>query len=223
MPIYKDWTLCCHWTTVAGSVYGNGTWVRKREKYALEVHLMHEVFAFKPSLILMQSEIKEQTHIINQIISNYDTGFEKHVLQLWWNCRIQNVSISTCIGRSFTINLTAEERIQHDICLTSIPVVDATRHSSYRALYHYNHRTYIVALSLLREANSKLQDPYLMNPGNISIEKYRAVRDEHKPFIQTMKEILAWDSSYNTRTYTGEQGRCQSLRRSNNCTIASAQ
>ena len=90
---------------------------------------------------------------------------------------------------------TADKSRQYAIA--AMPVVDLTRHLLYIALYHYRCGMYSAAISLLQEANVKLQHPYLMYPGDINVEKYRKTGGEHQSFTQMMKEIVAWPIELN--------------------------
>ena len=75
--------------------------------------------------------------------------------------------------------------------ITEMPVVDATRHLLYAALFNYRRGRNNYAISLLQEAKLKLQHPQLLYTWIFDVEKYRAVGGEHKPFTQMMKEIVA--------------------------------
>ena len=74
----------------------------------------------------------------------------------------------------------------------TMPIVDATRHLLYVALYHYRRGMYGDATVLLQEAKKQLQHPQLIYVWSRDVEKYRAAGGEHKPFTQMMKEIVAW-------------------------------
>ena len=76
--------------------------------------------------------------------------------------------------------------------MPTMPVVDATRHLLYTALYYYHRGIYTATISLLQQAKLKLQNPYLLYTWCHDIEKYQATGGEHKPFTQKMKEMFAW-------------------------------
>ena len=162
------------------------------EKCQVEVKLILEVWNSKPLFRMVQSEIIKQIEDLdyNTCNSTNNSEFEQEILQLWRNCLLQNLSIASCIGGSVTVNEASETSRQSNVQM--MPVVDATRHLLYTALYHYRRGMHRDAVSLLQEAKIKLQHPNLLYVWSGDIEKYRAAGGDHKPFTQMMKEIVAW-------------------------------
>ena len=160
------------------------------EKCEFEVDLILEVWNSKPYFEIVQSKITRQMQDIDHIISRNHSELELEILLLWRNYLLQNLSIASWVGGSVTVNEAADRRRQSSI--PTVPMVDATRHLLYTALYHYRLRIYSAAISLLLEAKLKLQNPYLLYVWRKDIEKYQAAGGEQKPFTQKMKEILAW-------------------------------
>ena len=160
------------------------------EKCQVDVQLILEVWNSKPGLKIVQSKITKQIQDLDNITAISNSEFEQDMLWLWRNYLLQNLSIATCTGVSVTVNEATDRNRPSNIQM--MPVVDATRHLLYTALYHYRRGMYNDALSLLQEAKVKLQHPHLMYIWRLSIEKYRAAGGEHKPFTQMMKEIVAW-------------------------------
>ena len=160
------------------------------EKCQIEVKLILELWNSKPYFKSVQSEIIKQLQDLDNVISINNSEFEQDILWLWRNYLLQNLSMSTSTGCSITINETADRSRQSNIPV--MPVVDATRHLLYTALYHYRRGMYSAALCQLQEAKTKLQHPHLLYPHYCDVKKYRAAGGEHKPFTQMMKEIVAW-------------------------------
>ena len=161
------------------------------EKCKVEVELILEVWNSQQESKKVQSKIIKQIQDIDHIISICNAELEQEILQLWRNYLLQNLSIATCIGSSVTVNEASDRSRQSS--MPTMPVVDATRHLLYTALYHYQRGKFSDAISLLQEAKIKLQHPHLMYPGDSDVEKYRAAGGGHKPFTQMMKEIVAWN------------------------------
>ena len=166
------------------------------EKCQIEVDLILEVWNSKPSFKIVRTEITRQIQDLDHIISTNHAEFEQKILQLWRYYLLQNLSISTYIGGSVTVNGDSNRSRQSSIPM--MPVVDATRHLLYTSLYHYRHGMYSNAISLLQEAKIKLQHPHLMYPWTGDTKKYRAAGGDHKPFTQMMEEIVAWDVQLRT-------------------------
>ena len=167
------------------------------ENCQVEAQLNLEVWNSKPCFEEVQSKIKKQKQELDDVISNDNTEFDLEMLQLWSNYLIQNLSISACIRESTKINNTTRKSRQYS--MAAIPVVDATRHLLYTALYHYRNGTYSTAISLLQEAKLKLQHPHLMYPWTVSAETYRTAGGEHKLYTHLMKEIVAWPVELRTK------------------------
>ena len=160
------------------------------EKCQVEVQLILEVWNSKPDFNVVQSEITKQIQDLDNIISTNNSVFEKEILQLWRNYLLQNLSVSISTRGSVTVNEAEDARRQFNI--PTMPVVDATRHLLYTALYHYKYGMFSVSISLLHEAKIKLQHPHLIYPHYCDVEKYRTAGGENKPFTQMMREIVAW-------------------------------
>ena len=163
------------------------------EKCQVDVQLILEVWNSKPSFHKEISELSKQIQDLDNIIFTNNAEFEQEILQLWKNYCIQNLSIISCIGDSVRVDEAADHSRQSSI--PAVPVVDATRHLLYTAMYHYRRGMYSDAISLLQEAMTRLQYPH---PVRMDIEKYRAAGGEHKPFTQMMKEIVAWEVELET-------------------------
>ena len=168
--------------------------IDESEKCHVEVELILEVWNSTPRFSIVKSEITRKIQDLDNIIFTNDAELEQEILQLWRNYLIQSRSIISCIGDS--VDGDADHSRQPSI--TAMPVVDATRHLLYRALYHYRHGMHNAAISLLQEAKKKLQHPYLMYVWLYDVEKYRSAGGEHKPFTQMMKEIVAWPVTLRT-------------------------
>ena len=166
------------------------------DKCQVEVELIREVWNSMPVFEMIQSEITKQIRDLDNMISTNNSEFEQTILQIWRNYLRQNMSISSCIGGYDTVNEAADRSRQSNIFM--MPVVDATRHLLYTALYHYQRGIYSDAIRLLQEAKIKLQHPHLMNLNYCDVEKYRAAGGEHKPFTQMMTEIVAWSVQLQT-------------------------
>ena len=101
----------------------------------------------------VQSEITKQIQDMDHIIYTNDSEFEQDILQLWRNYLLQNLSIATCIGSFVTVNEASDRSRQSS--MSAMPVVDATRHLLYTALYHYQHAMYSDAINLLARGQDK--------------------------------------------------------------------
>ena len=156
----------------------------------VDVRLILEIWNNRPVFDTVPNKLTMQIEDLDRIILTNYAELEQEILQIWRNYLIQSLTITSCIGDSVRIDEAAGHSRQSS--MTTMPAVDATRHLLYTALYHYRHGMYSDAISLLQEAKIKLQHPYLLYPWTLSIEKYRAAGGEHKPFIQMMKEIVAW-------------------------------
>ena len=164
------------------------------ESEKCQVELILEVWNRKSAFTMVNSEITRQIQDLDDIIITNDAELEQDILQLWRNYLIQNLSIISCIEDS----VDGDSDPSRQPSMTAMPVVDATRHLLYRALYHYRHRTYSDAISLLQEAKIKLQHPQLLYVWSCNVEKYRAAGGEHKPFTQMMREVVAWEVELKT-------------------------
>ena len=164
--------------------------IEESDKCQVEVGLILEVWNRKSHFNRKQSEIRKQLQDLDNIISTNNSEFETEILPLWRNYLLQNLSIVSCIGGSVIVNEAADRSRQ--FIMRMMPVIDATRHLLYTALYHYRRGMYCDAISLLQEAKKKLQHPQLMYVWSCDVEKYKAAGGEHKPFTQMMKEIVAW-------------------------------
>ena len=162
--------------------------IDESEKCQVEVELIMEIWNSKQGFSTIKSKITKQIQDLENIIFTNDAELEQEILQLWRNYLIQNLSIISCIGDS--VDGDADHSRQPSI--TTMPVIDATRHLLYTALYHYRRGMYIDAISLLHGAKKKLQHPHLIYVWTGIVGKYRAAGGEHKPFTQMMKEIVAW-------------------------------
>ena len=156
------------------------------EKCEVERQLILEVWNSTPNFKKEPNEIMSRINELDYVIMINNVEFEQKNLQLWRNYLIQNLFISVCIG----VNNCADQSRQYN--MTAMPVIDATRHLLYTALYYYRCEMYRAAISRLQEAKLKLQHPHLMYPWNVDVEKYRTAGGEHKEFTQMMKEIVAW-------------------------------
>ena len=146
------------------------------EKCQVEDELILEVWNRTKAFSTVKNKITRDIQDLDNIIFKNDAELEQDILQLWRNYFIQNLSIISCIGDS--VDGGADHSRQQS--LTAMPVVDATRHLLYTALYHYRRGTYGEAISVLQVAKIKLQHPHLSHPGRMDIEKYRAAGGEHK-------------------------------------------
>ena len=163
---------------------------QESEKCQVEVKLILEVWNSRPDFKTVQSEITKQIQDLVNIISTNNSEFEQEILQLWRNYFLQNLSIASCFGCSVTVNEASDRSRQSN--MPSMPVVDATRHLLYTALYHYRCGMHGAVINLLQKAKVKLQHPHLMYVWSCDVQKYRAAGGEHNPFTQMMKEIVAW-------------------------------
>ena len=205
VPLYKEGYYCllrCQsiqdelYAIIQRPLLANVAEIWDTGKSGVDVQLILEVWNNKPPSEMVQSEITKQVQDLDNAISTNGSEFEKEILQLWRNYLIQDTFISSYIGGFLTVNETAGPSREYSI--TTMPVVDATRHLLYISLYHYRQGMYSVAKRLLQEAKTKLQHPHLMYPGESRIEKYRAAGGDYKTFTQMMKEIVAWDININT-------------------------
>ena len=144
----------------------------------------------KPDFKTVQSEITKKIQDLNNIISTNNLEFEQEILHIWRNYLFQNLALATSIGGSVTVNQAEDGNRQFNMPM--MPVIDATRHLLYTALYHYRRGMYKDAISLLQEAKIKLQHPQLEYMWTGDVEKYRAAGGEQKTFTQMVKEIFAW-------------------------------
>ena len=159
------------------------------QKCQVDVKLILEVWNSKRTFSIVKNEISRHIQDLDNIIFTNDTELEQEILQIWRHDCIQSMSLMSCIGDS--VDKDAGHNRQSS--LTTMPVVDATRHLLYTALIHYRRGMYDAAISMLQEANIKLQHPQLMYVWTGDVEKYRTAGGEHKPLTQMMKEIIAWD------------------------------
>ena len=125
------------------------------EKCHFDVELILEVWNNKPSFYKEISELAKQKHDLHNIILINDAEFEQEILQLWKDYCIQNLSIISYIRISVGVDEAGDHSRQSR--MTNMPVVDATRHLLYTALYHYLREMYSDAISQLEEAKIKLQ------------------------------------------------------------------
>ena len=160
----------------------------KSEKCEVEAQLILELWDYKPFFKMEESEITKQN--VDHVISANVSELEQKILQLWRKSLIQDISLSSCISGSVTLDAAANNDCEYSI--TRMPVVDATRHLLYTALYHYRREMYNDAISLLQEAETKLQHPLLLYPWTRDAVKYRLAGGDRKPFPNMMKEIVAW-------------------------------
>ena len=167
------------------------------DKCPFEVQLILEVWNSRPDFNIAQSEkITKPIQDLHNIISSNNSKFEQEILHIWRNFLLQNLSMSISIGGSIKVNEAADRT--RETYMPMMPLVDATRHLLYTALYHYRRGMYNDAISLLQEAKVKLQHPHLLYPRKMDVEKYQAAGGEHKPFTQMMKEIVAWNVQLET-------------------------
>ena len=168
--------------------------IDESEKCQVAVELILEVWNSKQAFITVNSKITRQILDLDNIIFTNDAELEQEILQLWRNYLIQNLSIISCIGDS--VNGDADHSRQPS--MTAMPVVDATRHLLYRALYHYRRGMFSDTIGLMRCIKVKLQHSHLMYVQDGDVEKYRAAGGEHKSFTQMMREIVAMEIELRT-------------------------
>ena len=167
----------------------------EQDKCDVEVRLINEIWNSRPDFCLVESEIAKQMEDLDSIIVINDCAFELEILQIWRNYLTQNDIISS--WRSVANRISEVDQSGQPSTRT-MPVVDATRHLLYTALYHYRRGMYSDAISLLQEAKVKLQHPHILYLGESNAIKYRAAGGEHRPLSHMIKEIVAFDVELNT-------------------------
>ena len=162
----------------------------EEEKCQVEIKLILEVWNSKPGFSMIKIEITRQIQDLDNIIFTNDAEFELEILHLWRNYCVQNLCIFSCIGDSDRADEDAVRSRQSS--MTTMPMVDATRHLLYRALHYYRRWMYHDAINLLKEAKVTLQHPHLMYVWILNVAKYRAAGGEHTSLTQMTKEIVPW-------------------------------
>ena len=205
VPLYQEGYYCllrCNsienalFAIIQVPLLANVTERYKSEKCEVEVQLILEVWNNTPQSDMVRSQTTKRIQNVGQLISTSDSELEQEILQLWRNYLIQDIFISSSIGYSTKSDAAANQSRPYR--MPSMPMVDATRHLLYAALYHYQRGMYSVTISLLRETKTKLQHPYLIYVWEDDVEKYRAAGGEYQPFTQMMKEIVSWPVQIHT-------------------------
>ena len=163
----------------------------------LQTLIQHPVLAMQMALIAEPDKCAEDTKLIlelwnynpffehnathnedlEDLMSENEDQLENSILSIWKSYSLQNYVIFS----SFV-----NEDTMHNMQF------DTTRNLLYAALYYYRRCEYRNALRLTENANLKLRHPQLLYPWCLDNDKYRAAGGEHKPFVQMMKEIVAW-------------------------------
>ena len=156
------------------------------DKCIIEAHLFSEIWNEKPAFTTEHSEAINHLQNIEHLILTNNSDLERSILHIWKIYICQNIAVLLSDTNCSEDN---EHNRTHEI---DMPESDVARHLLYKALCYYRRGDYRTAIALLQQAKMKLQHPHLVYPWLCDTEKYRAAGGEHKPFIQMLKEIVAW-------------------------------
>ena len=159
------------------------------DKCAIETELTLEIWNHVPVFTAKHSQAINHLQNIEHLISTNNTDLEQSILQIWKNYVGHNLAVLSFDADRSEDN---EHNLSERACEIEMPETDVTRHVLYKALFCYRRGYYRTALPLLQQAKIKLKHPHLVYPWSGNEEKYREAGGDYKPFIQMMKEIVAW-------------------------------